>query len=234
MVNMIRNILKNNRIDIYQVEFSKRYIEDGVRFESLDLFIDMLQKQNIDVVFYDIYFDDINDYLITQELVEKELGVYEANNLFEILGNDFDKHNNKILKIDFSDPSAIVVGAFVNSNFFYVFIENEQLAKSVVDPIDKLDEILVDNEEKIIKIKEEKCKLIENLKQELSTIVKNDERFLICTNQHLRSEYIKNLLQNQLNHKFGPLKELWLADTTSGIYRGAIDFIELLWKEIKK
>jgi len=233
MFNKIKNHLEMNNVELYQVEFSKKHIEDGVRFESIDVFLDFIQKQKINAVFYNEYFDNPNHYLITQELIEESFGEYSAIELIEIIENDVNKHNSEILNIDFNEPSTIIVGTFWTSNFFYVWIENEEFKVNIEDPIEKLEEILSDNEKNIIKKNEEKNKLLENLKQELSIIIKNDKKFMLCTNKHLRFTYIKELLSKQLSDKFELLKKHWLADTPRGVYQDAIDFVEILWKDLQ-
>lgn len=233
MFNKIKNNLKIKNLELYQVEFSKKHMEDGVRFESIETFVDFLQKQTLTTVFYNEYFDIVDNYLITQELIEEVLGEYNANEMIGIIEKDIDKHNKKILKVNFNEPSAIIVGTFLYSNFFYVWIENEESKVEIDNPIKKLEEILSDNEKNIMKRKEEKKQLFENLKEELSIIIRNDRKFLICTNKHLRIMYIKNILSNQLDDKFDPLKKYWLADTPRGIYQDAIDFVEILWKEMQ-
>ena len=128
--------------------------------------------------------------------------------MIAIIEKDIDKHNRKILKVNFNEPSSIIVGTFLHSNFFYVWIENEESKISIDNPIEKLEEILSDNEKNIMERKETKKQLLENLKQELSIIIRNDKKFLLCTNKHLRFTYIKNMLSNQLGDKFNPLKKM--------------------------
>lgn len=231
MFNKIKKLLVNNSVKVYQVEFSEEQIEDGVRFESIEGFLDFVKSQNINVVFYNEYFDDNGNYLITEELIEETLGKYNTNELIEIISKDVNKYNKKISKITFNEPSMMIVGFFMYSQFFYVWIKNDTSQTNIDNPAKILEEILSHNQKSILKKKEEKQQLIEKLKYELSVIIKNDKRFLLCTNKRLRVNYIKDLLSKGLNDDFTALKEYWLADTPQGIYQEAIDFIEFLWKE---
>lgn len=64
-LNNIKNNLKISNTEFYQVEFSKKQIEDGIRFETTEKFINFLRNQKVNTVFYNEYFDNVENYLIT-------------------------------------------------------------------------------------------------------------------------------------------------------------------------
>lgn len=86
----------------------------------------------------------------------------------------------------------------------------------------------------IEKQENENKKIIENLKKEVREKILKDEKFLLCTTKQLRKNYTRTLFKEKLGNHYKLLKDIWTTDAPFGIYTDAIDFVEMIWKEIKQ
>ena len=68
----------------------------------------------------------------------------------------------------------------------------------------------------------------EKLKQKILI----DPNFHKATNKSLRKEYIYKMLSKQ-GREYEPLKQYWLSPYSDNALFGALNFVDLLWKEYK-
>ena len=232
----IQKRIEKEKINFYKVDLTVDVLTSGNNFLNIDNFIEFVRLQKINVVFGCECFDDAESYLITEELVEETLGNYYAEEMQDIILNDIKEYNKKIREIDFNIPFAFIVACLYEGQYFFVRIKNDRDSNEncLAEPVEKLQEIVANNENDIHKKREEKNKVIECLKRELKEKIMNDNEFLLCTNKHLRFNYIRNLVTNKLDEHFAPLRRLWISDTPKGIFQDPVDFIEITWKEINQ
>lgn len=232
----VQERIKKENINFYSVGLSTEVLINWNDLFNIDSFIDFVHSQKINAVFGCELFEDAEDYLITDEIIESQLGRYTSEEIFNIIISDIDKYNEKVSEVNFDIPFLYIVACLYEGQYFYIKVRVDRGIDDtfLIEPEKKLQEIVVNNEKNIQNIRQEKREITEQLKKELKEIIVNDEKFLKCTNRTLRRNYIKELLSNGLDEHFEPLRKLWLADTIKGIYQEPIDFMEILWREISK
>lgn len=235
-LNDIKNKIEKENVKFFCVGISSDVLTNGIDLFNLNNFIDFIKSVKINVVFGCELFEAAEDYLITNEIIEFELGKYKAEEIHNIIINDIEIYNKKIEEIDFNIPFMFVIVCLYEGKYFFVKIKVDRgIDESFLkDPKEKLFEIILTKEENIQNQKQKVEKIINQLKKELKEIIISDENFLKCTNRRLRMNYIKDLLRNKLDEHFEPIKKIWVADTIKGIYQEPIDFVEILWREISK
>ena len=231
----VQKMIKKENIKFYSVGLSSEVLINGNDLFNIENFIDFVHSQKINVVFGCELFDNAEDYLITEEIIEGQLGRYTSEEIFNIIIGDIDKYNEKVCEVNFNIPFLYIVACLYEGQYFYVKMRVDRGIDEtfLVEPEKKLQEIVVNNDKNIKNIRQERREIIEQLKKELREIIVNDEKFLKCTNRNLRINYIKNLLSNELDEHFEPLRKLWVADTIRGIYQEPIELVELLWREVR-
>lgn len=235
----LKNILKKiekEKVKFYKIILSPQAWINGNDLYDIDNFIDFIHSQKINVVFGSELFDDAEDYLITEELIEEKLGRYLAEEMGNIIINEIEEYNKKVNEIDFNKPSIYTIACLYEGQYFYIRVGIDRgINESFLLEADKkLEEIIANNERNIQKKKQEKRKIIIQLKEELEEIILNDEEFSKCTNKLLRKNYIKELLVKKLDSHFEPLKKIWVGETLRGIHQEPIDMVEILWRKIKQ
>lgn len=231
----IQEIIKKENLNFYSVGLSTEVLINGNDLYNIDNFIDFVHSQKINAVFGCELFEDAEDYLITDEIIESQLGRYTSEEIFNIIVGDIDNYNKRVRDVNFDIPFLYIVACLYEGQYFYikVRVDRETDDTFLIEPEKKLQEIVVNNEKIIQNTRQEKREIIEQLKKELKEIIVNDEKFLKCTNRTLRINYIKELLSNGLDEHFEPLRKIWLADTIRGIYQEPIELVELLWREVR-
>ena len=186
------------------------------------------------MVFGSELLEDAEDYLITNEIIERKLGRYNAEEMYNIIINDIEDYNKKMREIDFSISFLYIFACLYNGKYIFVKMKVDRGIDDnfLIEHEDGLKEIVLNNEKNIQMKKQETHEIVNQLKKELREIIVNDEKFIKCTNKKLRMNYIKDLLTNRLDEHFEPLRKLWIAETVRGIYQDPIDFVELIWREI--
>lgn len=232
MLDIKKKIEKAN-INFYDVNFSSDVLTSGIDMLNIDSFIKFIKSENINAVFGCKLYDVAEDYLITDEIIEHELGRYRAEEIYNIIIDDIKDYNDQVYDIDFNIPFSYIIACLYEGKYVFVrMCVYRGIDESfLVEPGDKLKEIVLNNEIKIQSKRQENKSIINQLKIELHEIIINDKNFLTCTNKKLRFNYIKDLLTNKLDEHFDPLKNLWLMDSIRGIVQDPIDFVELIWRE---
>ena len=232
----IQKRVEKEKIKFYKVGLTPDVITTGNDFFNMDNFIEFLHSQKVSAVFGCECFDNVNDYLITEDIIEETLGKYFAEEMQDVIFDDIKKYNEEISEIDFSIPFAFIVACLYEGQYFFVRIKNDRNfdENSLIDPEEKLQEIVVNNQNNIYKKREAGKEITQRLKRELKEKIANDEEFLLCTNKQLRFNYIRNLVTNKLDEHFAPLKRLWISDAPRGIYQDPVDLVELIWREINQ
>lgn len=235
----LKDILKRiekEKIKLYKVGLAPDVLTNGNNLFNIDSFMEFVRFQKINVVFGCELFDDASDYLITEEVIEEELGRYAAEEMKDIIKKDIERYNENIHRIDFKIPCSYILACLYEGKYFFTSLKIDRKIDEtfLANPDEKLQEIVVNNETNIRSKREERKNTLNELKKELKDKIMSDEKFLLCTNKQLRFSYIRDLLSNGLDNHFEPLRKFWLADTIRGICQEPVDFIELIWKELNR
>ena len=227
----LRSILTKEKLTIYDVDFPHEF--NGFRFSTLNQFIAFIKENKIKNCFLSLTYSTIDDYIILDEMV-KDVAEPQHELYKKILKKVHD-YNNTLKSIDFSPPQAILIATLYQGHCFYFGHLNKFLLcnEPLLEPEEKLDEILVLFEREIDEEISKKNQIIEEQKTKLREYIQNDPDFKLCKNKNLRKSYIHNLFRSKLGSNFKELKSFWCNSDTGFVYRGAIEFAELVWNEIK-
>ena len=197
----IQKRIEKEKVKFYNVGLSTEVLTNGNNLFNIDNFIDFVHSQKINAVFGCELFDDAEDYLITEGIIEEELGKYAAEEMRNIIIDDIKKYNEKVCEVDFNIPFLYIVACLYEGQYFYTKMRVDRGINEsfLVEPEEKLQEIVVNNEKNIQNKRQERRKTIDELKKELREIIVNDNKFSKCTNRSLRMSYIKDLLANGLD-----------------------------------
>jgi len=231
----IKKEIKNKNYKVYQVNLpQEEVVKNGIKFDDFEKLENFINDQKINVVFLSEYYDNPYNYIISEETFKKSRRYYDYN-FIDIIEEDINKYNKKVSKIDFSEPATAIIACIFDGKYCFVYLENDKVfnPEELIEAEEKLQEIIEKNEKSINKKKTENKKIIDDLKEKLREKILKDEQFLLCTNKQLRKNYLKTLLKEKLGNEYKPLKDNWSTDLPIGIYTDAIDFIELIWKELK-
>lgn len=237
MINLdkIRQIIQDNQLMVFECEMPIDILNQGFKFNNLGNLINFCIVQNIKSCFMDIHYTNVDDYKITKELIEGRVDVNSDALKYRIL-DKIREYNHELLRIDDSNPTEIVVAVLYQSNYFYFYQQEELLFEEdiILEPEYKLEEILEMFKSELEEEREEFNSIIEQQIEKLKEFVLNDPDFKYCTNKELRREYTRKLFETKLGKEFKELKQNWSnPEIPAFVYRGAINMIELLWKQLK-
>lgn len=234
-LNKIKQSIQNKQILIFEGEMPSDILNKGFKFKNLEDLIYFCTVQNIKSCFMDIQYTDVDDYKITQDLIEERVEVNSISLKHRIL-DEVRKYNKILLSLDDSNPTEIIIAVLYGSNYFYYYEQEELLIEDeiILEAEDKLEEILNLFESELQEELDEHNSKIEEQKEKLKEYVLNDPDFKRCTNMRLRRQYTIDLFKNKLGREFKELKQHWSnPEILAYVYRGAIDMIEMIWRELK-
>lgn len=90
----VQERIEKENINFYSVGLSTEVLINGNDLFNIDSFIDFVHSQKINAVFGCELFEDAEDYLITDEIIESQLGRYTSEEIFNIIIDDNEKNNN--------------------------------------------------------------------------------------------------------------------------------------------
>jgi hypothetical protein len=238
------DITYNSNIDTFEKEISDNEIicfksvllpsiedDNTIHFVNHNEFIHFLKNENIKSVFLTSFPVTIDDYYITEDIVEENFGEYSSANLSSSVLKAIDKYN------DYIEQYAEQLKGLRNNYYFiayngFILLIHLSDTVSLPTPDEQLQKILVDTQDDAQKEKEEHQQLIETLKEKLKQKILADPNFHKATNKSLRREYIYKMLSKQ-GSEYEPLKKHWLKPWSSNTYAGAWNYVDLIWKEYK-
>ena len=238
------DIAYNPNIDTFEKEMTKNRIicfkstllpsieeNNTIHFTDYNEFICFLKNENIKSIFLTSFPIMIDNYYITDDIVEEELGSYKAENLSKAVIKAIANYNDYIEQYEEQLKDLKSNYYFVAYNGFILLLHLSDRI-SLSNPDEQLQKILVDTQDDTQKEKEQHKLLIETLQEKLKQKILTDPNFYKATNQRLRKEYIYNILAKQ-GVEYEPLKKYWLSPYSDNALLGALNFIDLLWKESK-
>ena len=234
-VNEIKKEIEKKKYKVYEVNLALEAVKNGIQFENFEKLQDFMYEQKIDAIFFSKYYDNPDNYIITEETFRKAR-IYLAYNIIDIISDDIEKYNKEIMKRDFEEPCAVIIACIFQGKYCFVYLENDKLFNrdELMESEEKLYEIVERNKSRINEQKTENRNIIEKLKEEVREKIFKDEKFLLCTTKQLRKNYTRTLFKEKLGNKYKLLKDLWTTDAPVGVGTDAIDFVEMIWKEMKQ
>ena len=228
----LENLFKKEDVTVYRIHTSGDVTSKGFAFGRIDDFMEFVLQQKIHCVFAYEHYDFIEDYLVTEKIIEEE-GKRLKDEFLNELMPQIEQYNKQIEKINFDVPAMILLMCIYESKSFYTILDNN-VTNDLIEPKEVFKEICNQNEEKLNEININTKKEIEKLKQELREIVLADNKFLLCTNKDLRMSYAKSLLREKLDAHFQPLKTHWDHYGNGPLYFEAYNFFDMIWNELKQ
>lgn len=231
----IKKEIEKRSYKVYEVNLALEVVKNGIQFENFEKLQNFMYDQKINVIFFSKYYDNPYNYIITEDTLKNSRRYFDYN-VIDIIFDDIDNYNQEILKIDFDEPCAVIVACLFEGQYCFVYLENEKLLKKheLIEPEEKLYKIIENNKSRIDEKETKNKKVIEELKEKVREKILKDEKFLLCTTKQLRKNYARTLFKEKLGNEYKPLKDMWTTDAPVGVYTDAIDFVEMIWKEMKQ
>ncbi|MBO5349048.1 MAG: hypothetical protein J6A89_04440 [Clostridia bacterium] len=235
LFDKIKKEIEKKKYKVYEVNLALEVVKNGIQFENFEKLQNFMSDQNINTIFFSKYYDSYENYVITEETFRNARSYFDYN-IIDIISDDIDKYNQEILKIDFNKPCSVVISCVFQGQYCFVCLEDDKSfdEDKLIGAEEKLYEIIEKNKMNIDKQENENKKIIENLKEEVREKILKDEKFLLCTTKQLRKNYTRTLFKEKLGNHYKLLKDIWTTDAPVGVYTDAIDFVEMIWKEIKQ
>lgn len=231
----IKKIFDSKKYKVYKVNIGLEIVKTGIQFANYERLQEFMDDNDITTLFLAEYYDAPDDYLISEDTLRKS-NIYINDSIFELIKNDIEKHNRNIMKINFDIASAAIIACLFEGKYCFVYLENDKEFDEniLVDPQEKLIEICDNNMNSIEKRSKEDKKQMEELKKDVKEFIINDKEFLLCTNKQLRKNYTRILFKQRLDKKkYKLLMDHWVSNAPVGVYTDAIDFVEMIWNELK-
>ncbi|MFQ9308637.1 MAG: hypothetical protein ACLR2K_01785 [Paraclostridium sordellii] len=198
--------------------------------DTIDELIRFAKVNNINSVFYNYFYFDKELYLINLE--EAEYAVDES--IYKLIKEEIVKHNEKIEKINFKIPRAVVIFVIYQDRQIGLLHTDNWIEKEEILEADEQLEYWKQEYEYIVEEKRKKEEeQLADLKMEFEEYLLHDREFLNCTNQTLRRHYMKTVFDNEIAIKY---KSIFMRSTKFGplLDRNSLwIFIEMVWKKYK-
>lgn len=238
-------ISRNPNIETFERELKRKNIsgfavglipnigdENSVGFAHYDEFIAFLKNENIKSIFYRSVSIEIDDYYITDDVIEELLGNYKAENLSQTIEKAIVEYNLSIEHYEEQLHNLRHNIYFTVYNGFMVYIILADYV-NIADPREQLEFILASKEAEITAERAQQDLLFEEQKAKLKQKILDDPAFYQCTNQKLRRAYIDGLIPH-LSNEYSLIKKKWTGFNTGFTFMDARNFVDLLWKEYKE
>lgn len=202
--------------------------------EKIEELIKFAKCNNINSIFYDYMYYDEEDYKF--DLEEVELRVDE--DIFKLIKKDIMAYNEKIDKIDFSKEKGVHVYVVYQGKKIGILLVDywiEELEDEILETEDKLKVFMGKYEDKLLEKKQRKEEELDRLKVEFEDFLLNDEEFLNCTNQKMRTYYMDKKIDDMEYSMY--MKPFVTTDNI--MRRPMVDrrvlwiFIESVWRKYK-
>jgi hypothetical protein len=229
----LSEIFVKEGISVFKIENVGQILQTGILMPEISEFIKLIKNADVKRVFIYEHFEQMEDYFITAEILEKE-AKYEDNEFLTYILPQIDSYNEMISKLDFDYPSLVTAICFCDNNSFFLVFDNHRTlnGEDLVEPELMFKTICSLNENQREIIKKEMHEKVCNLLSELKVLILKDDKFRLCTNQSLRYSYLEKMYF-KLDEKFEPLKEVLYRGKHSTLSVDGVNYIESIWREIK-
>lgn len=221
--------LNEKGIKTYNVETGNDFVLTGICFLNYEDFLGFIKDNGInDVFIYEVFIENEN-YMISRETI---CNVNVCENMTEAIRPLIESYNEKLRIAEFDIPKYVFLISVWNNQKFYFEFQNEIsfMGEKLLEPEEKIIELVEDNISIIEYFDEAKEEAIEAQIKEIKAFILQDKEFQKCTNQQRRYDYLRNLLRK--NKKYATLKQHWMP--VVGLYNDARYFIDDVWQELKK
>jgi len=231
-IKEIKAALQNVGIKCYDIFSIGKIIENGFYLGNLDAFISFVKEQDVPFVLWYENYADIEDYFITNEIVEKSAYYFQAE-ITKTIKKWIESHNQKLRDLDFDSPRDIVLAFLYEGSYFYVSYELPLIldGEMVLPAKEMIEHIFNKHQEELKAFRKEHQQKREEQKKKLQKHILADEKFRYQTNKLLRKKYITDVFANELGEEFDLLKKDWYREDVDSVFQGAVDFVEILWRE---
>lgn len=202
--------------------------------ESIEELIKFAKCNNINSIFYDYIYYYKEDYKF--DLEEVELCVDE--DIFKLIKKDIIAYNKKVDKIDFSKEKGVhIYVVYQGQKIGILLLDNwmEELEDEILETKDKLKIFMEKYEDKLFEKKQREEEELDRLKVEFEDFLLNDEEFLSCTNQKMRTYYMDKKIGDMEYSMY--MKPFVTTDNIMGrpmVNRSVLwIFIESVWRKYK-
>lgn len=219
------DLLAEKNINAYRLS-DKIQAENLIVLDDIEELIRFAHNNNIDTMFYYYLYLDRKSLIIDEDIIRS---AYIDKEVLPILQEEFDKYNNRLLEIDFSNPISLDIYCTYQGMVLTVEQFNTSYLEQGVYLPDEVCKSIIQKHLEVIKLKrEEKRGSIEKEREELSQQMLNDEDFHKCTNMSLRKMYGEKVIKNNPDYRKLFYKE------HGGWYDISVDdFVEYAWREYK-
>ena len=208
-------------LEISNIDF-KNFIM--IKFKDIQEFFDYASSREAKEFFFTYSYFEKDEYIIPNDWYSKYPKSFK---------NRVKEHNNRISNLDFSKPYLLKMFILIEGALVGFKIEDNWMQENDIFDAEETIEILEDHFSKEVSAinKVEKKQRKED-EQELINIMINDPEFKNCKNQHLRHEYLADLLSNENMKKFNYLVDPFGAPQI-GKAKNLLDKAWMLYKEKK-
>ena len=196
--------------------------------ESVEELIEFAKDNSINTIFYEYIYYHEGDYKFDLEEVKLDVD----RDIFKIIKKDIISHNKKVENLDFSKARVFNTYLIYQGQKIGILVYDswiKELDYEILKTEDQLEKIMEKYEDKLFEIVQKERAILDKIKIEFEDILINDEEFLCCTNQKMRSYYMNNIIDNK---KYKEYTSLFMR----GMYidRNSLwVFIESVWKKYK-
>lgn len=165
-----------------------------ISFDNIIVFFEYASFKNVGEIIYHYEYYDIEEYIIPKDW----FSAYPES--FKTLVRE---HNDLINNQNFSDPRNLKIFILVDGTLIGCNIDNNWMSINDILPAEETFEKIEDHFSKdVSKIKKFAKQQKENDQFELMEIMFKDPEFKYCKNQHLRYQYLADLLEKENMDKY--------------------------------
>ena len=232
-IEALERELKRKNIGCFAVGLAPHISnKNSVGFVDYNEFIAFLKSENIKSIFCTSLAIEVEDYYITDDVMCKVMGEYEASRCPKAVSEAIVKYNLSIESYEkqMSNLKQNMYYAVYNGFVVYIILADYV---NLPEPHEQLEAILATKQAEIVAEREQQAALFEEQKVKLKQKILADPAFYQCTNQKLRRSYIDQLIPH-LSNEYSLIKKKWTYADTGFASMDARNFIDLLWNEYKE
>lgn len=230
----VQKQLSANHIKYYDIFSSGNIVNDGLCIGDLSALIKFVKEQKCSFVLCYEHYISPDEYIISDEDYS-QLPYGIPTDFMAELEKSVQEYNTKLLHLDFDLPQFIIIACLHDGHYFYTLFENSLSVDDmeIAPSQEMLETIMQSKQDSLKNAKKNHMDLLEKQKKELREYILSDASFQNQTNKHLRRNYIIDVLSSEFGEHIESLRALWYREEFHSVYHGAIDFVELLWREYK-
>jgi len=207
--NEIYTIFNANNINAYETKTAlDEDVDIVLKTDNVDDFIDFLQKNDVNTVFFNYVYEDKECYYIEDEDMDTEVPYIDTpiyDDYKKTFSEEKSKFNKRISHCDFSKPTYLSIYCIFNG-LQVGMIQQDLWINKVPDKFDFLINLSLEFDKKY-QVWKEKLEEDNNIKYEeafnkLKKHIDFSEDWYICTNQQLRRSYCYELIE-QYEKEYG-------------------------------